>query len=186
MRHWFAPALSRRLLDARLGTLGELVEQCQRRGRGWWRSVPRIGAKAAGVVVQWLTQHQGQLGIELGQHVTSPASELRPAWFDIAPQSKPAPFELQRLRSDLDGSSGRNRAAFGVCSLSARNDHEAIAAWLRGKASNHTYRAYRKEAERILLWAVCERAKPLSSLLYEDCLAYVEFLAPQHLSALLP
>jgi site-specific recombinase XerD len=44
-------------------------------------------------------------------------------------------------------------------------------------AGSHTWRAYRKEAERFLLWAVMARRKPLSSLDGDDCVAYREFLA---------
>jgi integrase/recombinase XerD len=39
-----------------------------------------------------------------------------------------------------------------------------------------TFDAYRKEAERLLLWCVLQRAKPLSSLTHEDWLAYQAFL----------
>ena len=51
--------------------------------------------------------------------------------------------------------------------------------WLaaNGGSLSHTQRAYRKEAERFLLWAIVERRKPLSSMTAEDCAAYVEFLA---------
>ncbi|MEI2769769.1 MAG: hypothetical protein V9G98_03200 [Candidatus Competibacter sp.] len=38
-----------------------------------------------------------------------------------------------------------------------------------------TLRNYRKEAERLLLWALLERGKPLSSLTREDCLQYEAF-----------
>lgn len=41
---------------------------------------------------------------------------------------------------------------------------------------SHTQRAYRKEAERFLLWAVVERRKPLSSMTTEDCIAYRDFV----------
>ena len=47
--------------------------------------------------------------------------------------------------------------------------------WL--KDLSHTQRAYRKEAERLILWATLERGKPLSSLTHEDCEAYRRFLA---------
>ena len=40
---------------------------------------------------------------------------------------------------------------------------------------SHTQRAYRKEGERFLLWAVVERRKPLSSMTTEDCAAYRAF-----------
>jgi site-specific recombinase XerD len=61
--------------------------------------------------------------------------------------------------------------------LAASNDYEAILAWLaRRSASPHTHRAYRREAERLLAWAIIERGKALSSLLVEDCIAYCDFL----------
>ena len=45
-------------------------------------------------------------------------------------------------------------------------------AWLRLRlAGSHTWRAYRKEAERFLLWAVMERRRALSSLDGDDCVA---------------
>ena len=42
--------------------------------------------------------------------------------------------------------------------------------------NRHTWSAYRKEAERFLLWAVFERGKALSSLDSIDCAAYLHFL----------
>lgn len=39
-----------------------------------------------------------------------------------------------------------------------------------------TQRAYRKESERLLLWSVLERGKPMSSLDNADFRAYIEFL----------
>lgn len=48
---------------------------------------------------------------------------------------------------------------------------------------SHTQRAYRKEAERFLLWAIVERRKLLSSMTMEDCIAYRDFIAdpqPRH------
>ena len=42
---------------------------------------------------------------------------------------------------------------------------------------SHTQRAYRKEAERFLLWAVTHKGKALSSMSNEDCIEYRNFLA---------
>lgn len=47
--------------------------------------------------------------------------------------------------------------------------------WLQ--TLSHTQRAYRKEAERFLLWAVLHKRKALSSMSNEDCIAYRDFLA---------
>src|SRR5207244_2264007 len=93
------------------------------------------------------------------------------------------------------------------CLLKATNDYQAILAWIRSKQGlsaeqkaalksrrrqrdtgveqpmdwlqslSHTQRAYRKEAERFLLWAILTKHKPLSSMTHEDCVEYREFLA---------
>ncbi len=47
--------------------------------------------------------------------------------------------------------------------------------WLQ--TLSHTQRAYRKEAERFLLWAIIHKGKALSSMSNEDCIAYRDFLA---------
>ena len=47
--------------------------------------------------------------------------------------------------------------------------------WLQ--TLSHTQRAYRKEAERFLLWAIVHKGKALSSMNNEDCIEYREFLA---------
>jgi site-specific recombinase XerD len=47
--------------------------------------------------------------------------------------------------------------------------------WLQ--SLSHTQRAYRKEAERFLLWAITHRGKALSSMSNEDCTLYRDFLA---------
>jgi len=47
--------------------------------------------------------------------------------------------------------------------------------WLQ--ALSHTQRAYRKEAERFLLWAITHKGKALSSMSNEDCTLYRDFLA---------
>ena len=91
----------------------------------------------------------------------------------------PLPLERLRLPEALDGRTGGNRAGPDVvCQLAASNDLEAVQAWLAEfHDSPQTLRAYRKEAERLLLWALLERGKPLSSLTREDCLLYEAFLA---------
>lgn len=63
-----------------------------------------------------------------------------------------------------------------MCTLEANNDYQAISAWLERHEAAETQRAYRREAERLLLWAIVERGKPLSSLTSEDATAYRTFL----------
>ena len=47
--------------------------------------------------------------------------------------------------------------------------------WLQ--ALSNTQRAYRKEGERFLLWAITHKGKALSSMTNEDCTLYRDFLA---------
>jgi integrase len=90
----------------------------------------------------------------------------------------PLPLERLHLPDELDGRVGANRAGPDVvCQLAASNDLQAVQAWLAEfHDSPQTLRNYRKEAERLLLWALMERGKPLSSLTREDCLLYETFL----------
>ena len=84
-----------------------------------------------------------------------------------------------RIPGSLDGRDGSNRAGFQtVRQIAADNDLDAIQTWLdEFRDSPQTQRHYRKEVERLLLWSLLERGKPLSSLTREDCQAYEVFLA---------
>lgn len=77
---------------------------------------------------------------------------------------------------EVDGSRGTFRAPPESCTLNSANDYEAVQAWLSLHESAATQRAYRKEAERLILWAIVERGKALSSLNTEDAIAYRAFL----------
>jgi hypothetical protein len=84
-------------------------------------------------------------------------------------------LERMAVRAALSGATGENRSpAFAF--VRARNDLEAVRAYLyQYRDQPKILRAYTKELERFLLWAVCVRAKPLSSVLIEDCEAYKDF-----------
>lgn len=89
----------------------------------------------------------------------------------------PSPFDRIRLPTDLDGSEGRNRAVGKPAQIAAANDLQAIHAWLaRFIDTPTTFANYRKEAERLYLWAVFQLGKPISSLTHEDFLVYQRFL----------
>ena len=64
----------------------------------------------------------------------------------------------------------------GSNTLRANNDYEVVQAWLAPHESAATQRAYRKEAERLVLWAIPERGRAPSSLTPEDAVAYRTFL----------
>lgn len=81
----------------------------------------------------------------------------------------------------LSGRDGSNRSQAGNRQLDADTDQHAVLAWLaRFADSPNTLANARREAERLLLWALVERSKPLSSLGHEDLLIYRRFLANPH------
>ena len=95
-----------------------------------------------------------------------------------APPSPARADAIAQLLAQFDGRSGVNRVQGSRGQIDAQTDIDALRAWLARYAdSPRTYANYRKEAERLLLWAVVERHKPLSSLSLEDFLAYEHFLA---------
>lgn len=68
--------------------------------------------------------------------------------------------ELDHL-PELSGLNGTNRAATGVQQIAANNDVDAVRAWLAEfHDSPQTLRAYKKESERLLLWAIHEEGWP--------------------------
>ncbi|QBR01144.1 integrase [Paraburkholderia pallida] len=87
------------------------------------------------------------------------------------------PVESLVVPSALDGRDGSNRGVDGSSQLAADNDLDALRAWLSNYADTKTtFDNYRKEAERLLLWAVVQLGKPFSSLTHEDLLLYKAFL----------
>lgn len=159
---WLAPRVAKVLGDAGIRTLAELTLRVPR-SAAWWRDVPGMGRQSAKAVEAFFAAHP-----ELTARARALVSHDGP--------DEIRPLEFQRARQDLDGSQGRNRAPSNTCVLAADNDMTAIGAWLQLHESSATSRAYRKEAERVLLWSVVQLGKPLSSLTTEDAIAYRAFL----------
>ena len=182
---WFAPAIAMRLDKAGLRTLADLVARINGVGSRWWASVPGVGELKAARILDWLRLYEPTIGIPIGSHVALRRSELKSAQLEnvVARATAVVPFEKFLLPAELDGGDGRFRAPLHQCLLEAKNDYEAIAAWLatkhdpNGTGKTATHRAYRKEAERLLLWAILEHGKALSSLTVEDVNAFKWFLA---------
>jgi len=112
--------------------------------------------------------------------------QARALGYQLNKQSKPralsvpleqiAPLERVFIPQELNGEHGSNRSSES-CRIDANHDLSAIHSWLSLKNDNaKTYQAYKKELERLLLWAVLERGKALSSLNTDDCNAYLRFL----------
>lgn len=157
------PARAAQMLQAHgIATLAELTLRIPR-SRAWWKSIPGLGPQLASQIEVFFSGNP-----ELTARAR--ALVLRDEAGDVLP------IERQVPRAHLDGTTGRNRAPANTCVLAAENDLQAINAWLDLHEAGTTKRAYRKEAERVLLWSVVELGKPLSSLMTEDAIAYRAFL----------
>ncbi len=183
---WLNPSLASRLVGAGVPTLFALVERIKGIGARWWVQVPGVGERKALRILEWLQANEDVLGLRIGLHVAQPRRQLASTTLAAVVPAATAirPYEKFVLPAALDGSAGRFRGAPEKCLLMAANDHEAIGAWLAAKRPGEgagqlssTQRAYRKEAERLLLWAILERNKALSSLSVEDATDYRTFLA---------
>lgn len=172
---WFGPSLSRRLAAGGIGSIGELVERVNRRGAAWWRGVPRLGAKSADVVRHWLERQRETLRTSDGGQVLGPqvgalvAPSQRPPMSPAPLDDRlvdPVPLEFM-LYSPLHTDW---RAALG-------EDLQLVRQWLEDKRpGSHTWASYRREAERLLLWAA-RRRQPLRAMTAKDLRAYWDFLA---------
>lgn len=175
---WLEPALAARIEAVGLRTLGQLADWIKLKGHRWYEVIPKVGVVAAARVVDWLQRNGEALGVVLGPKETLPRRVLALGWKAVPPAAGQfAPIEQLVVPDALDGSRGTNRVPGGSV-LAATNDRQAIEAWIdaRGAGNEHTRRAYRREAERLLLWAIFERRKALSSLNVEDAAAYRAFL----------
>jgi len=87
------------------------------------------------------------------------------------------PLEFLAPPKGLDGSSGTNRGDRQDCALNVNTDIEAIRLWLKAKGTNaNTQAAYRREAERFLLWCLLEKRVALSSARLDECADYLKWL----------
>jgi site-specific recombinase XerD len=158
---WLSARVAAALQRAGIDTLADLTVRVPRRRR-WWSAIPGVGATAARHVEAFFAAHP-DLTARAHALVTTPMPLARP-------------WELLIVPTDLDGSRGAFRAPRATCALDANDDYAAIQVWLSLQESPATQRAYRKEAERLMLWAIVERGRALSSLTTEDAIAYRAFL----------
>ena len=159
---WLSERSVRALNVHGIKTLADLTVRVPRRRR-WWEAVPGLGVTGAKQIEAFFAEHPQLVERARALVVRDAQQEL-------------APWELLVVPEDVDGSRGSFRAPPGTCTLNSTNDYEADQAWLSLHESAATQRAYRKEAERLILWAIVERNKALSSLNTEDAIAYRAFL----------
>jgi site-specific recombinase XerD len=159
---WLAPRVAAVLRQAGIKTLADLtlrVPRCRR----WWVEIDGLGAAGARQIEAFFAEHADLTDRARALLVTTSTSEL-------------VPWEKLVVPHEVDGSMGLHRAPRASCVLRASNDYAAVQAWLSLHEASATQRAYRKEAERLILWAIVERGVALSSLATEDAVAYRAFL----------
>lgn len=159
---WLNPRSSMALRAAGIKTLADLTVRVPRRRR-WWATIPGLGATGARQVERFFAENPA---------LTESARSLVAV---PAPQDL-SPWERIVVPEGLDGARGTFRARRAACAMRANNDYQAVQAWLSLHESPATQLKYRKEAERLILWAVVERGCALSSLAMEDAVAYRAFL----------
>ncbi len=173
---WFRPKTVVALRGEGLKTLADLANIINRRGPVWYRSIPRIGKLRAEVIAGWINKNSVTLGEVV---VVEPStSDLIELILDPRRPSELVPIERLGLPAEYSGEFGLNRCP-SFCYIQARNDRDALLAFLSKyteEAQVHTYRSYRKELERFLLWVVIIQRKALSSVLVDDCQAYLKFI----------
>ena len=162
VERWLSPRVAGALHAQGIKTLAALTVRIPRRRR-WWASIPGIGATGAHHVEAFFAAHPDLT--ERARALVATSSPQRITSWDSLQTPK-----------EIDGSQGTFRAPRASCALSANNDYQAVQTWLSMHESSATLGAYRKEAERLVLWAIVERQRALSSLTTEDAIAYRAFL----------
>jgi len=171
---WLDEALAGRLAQAGILTIRDLEELIRFKGESWYKIVPWFGKASAARVMTWLTLNKV---IAVPEHALVPYRKFVPTLKAQRPlETGIVPLEYFGVPQELSGAVGTNRA-YGN-RLSAVDDFAAINAWIakKGNQRPHTARNYRTQAERLLLWAVLEKGRALSSLTIEDCVEYRDFL----------
>jgi len=129
VERWFRSIIATRLAGEGIRTLGELVALINRRGGQWWRSVPRIGAGRARVLVAWLRRHAETIGAAVEPDVDA-GDALAPNSTSVtADAGQLAPLERLTLPAVLSGAHGANRSAV-FAYLGAAHDLDAVRAYL--------------------------------------------------------
>lgn len=178
---WLDPMLARRLHQAGLDTLAQLGIRINAAGPDWWAPIRGVGFRKAARVHEWLIAQDEILGLGVSP-LRAPVAPAQPGSQPVVLKEGIVPIDRLVLPPALDGSAGANRAPRASCRLGAHDDREAIATWLETKrgsatpAATATERSYRRESERLLLWAVLEREKALSSMDVVDAAEFLNFL----------
>ena len=163
------------LRKAGVVTLGNLVDWMSLQGPTWYDALPGYGVKRADNLLAWILRWNLEPAVGLSQLpalASATANEVQ-----VSDEKVLQPLRLTKWPADLIGTKGTFRK-YGVNTMSASNDLEAVRGWFRKikDMSPFTQEAYQRSIERLILWAVHERKKALSSLDQDDFFAFKDFL----------
>ncbi len=166
---WFDEVIAQKLLNAGMLTLPDLNQKIGTGGR-WYRGMPAVGEHKA----RRIAAHLATL---LPRHIAPPKPVLAlatsPSLFAALPGGTTGLISGTSALlhpAPADGTESRL--------LNARNDQEAVEAWIHARAGAlPTATVYRREAHRLMLWLQYERwGKTLAQMQIEDCRDYMAFL----------
>ncbi|WP_052700678.1 phage integrase family protein [Methylocucumis oryzae] len=164
LSYWLGDDELEKLTPIKLTTVADWLAFVQKTPSPWWQNIAGLGSTTAHALEAQLLQ-------------VFPELKIKPAAPPVGYESVIMPLEHIVLAQHLDGRNGTNRSPV-IPFIAAEDDYQAIQVWLgRYDPNSHTVRSYRREAERLLLWAVVVKQKPVSSLNVADMSEYRSFLA---------
>ena len=191
LESWFARPVVKCLRNMGIVTLADLVNFINVYGYRWYARIKGFGAQRAKQVLMWLILEQDHLNMLVSGSVHEPKSKQALRMAPLLPAVSNTNQALtqfgagtlvasalgrMQITPGLGGDKGEFRSHMAN-TLGARNDLEAVNAWLtRYQEKPSTLRSYRKEVERFLMWCAQDLRKPLSSVTSPDCQKYREFL----------
>lgn len=183
---WLAPHLAEHLRAAGLVTLGAVRTALDKRKTPRWEEVPGIGARWADRLVRWMDDQVIVVQSDLLPAAATNVSEFGIVFMDrlvhlaLAGQESesdllvsPSPFGLQSSFKNVWAPYPASNNRIG-----SNDDKESIELWIQAVApeNKNTQRAYRRIAERLLLWCRLERRTTFAEIKVEDCIHYRTWL----------
>lgn len=164
---WFDDLTAKKLLTAGMLTLGDLRQKIAV-GGNWFSGLPGIGPAKAERIAAFLRKLLG--------HLPPPS---RAVFTLVTSDNHPSP-RLPEVSSPDQDIALPNPLTYQPSPplLAAKNDPEAVDAWIAARAgSKLTVKAYKREATRLMLWLQREaRGKTFREMTINDCGDYMAFL----------
>jgi site-specific recombinase XerD len=200
---WLGEKLAAAARNEGLTTLEQLAIFINENGTTWHEQINGLGEMRAARLALWLDIHSHEIGVKIRRRIMSVLAPRAAPDDALASQQSPADLALQtggalatqdgRAKAlryalvpldeldwppELSGAEGAFRGPPGN-GYNANTDRQAIDAWV-ARAVKHmalpTQEVVHRAIERLVLWALLERRKALSSLDSQDFLDFREFL----------